>query len=483
MRRIWCRKGEKDTGAKNSAEKEKKMGGKKSKKENPGYVGAVKFWAWQSRGLSAAVQFIILSGFISIYCTNMLGLNPAVVGIILAVSKVIDAVTDLFAGYLVDKTETRLGKGRPYEFALIGLWLCTWLIFSVPEGLSVTLKYVWVVVFYIAAQSVCSTLLSANQNVYMIRAFGRDEQRIRLASFGGIVIMLGSIVVNVIFPTLQKTIATSLSGWSLLVGMFSVIFGVIGIMRFIFVKEENHDVVEKTEKISIKDVFAVLKANKYVYMICIMWMIYYLVNGMGVGTYFYTYVVGDVGIMGVMSLFGMVALPLLFFLPKLSGRISKGGMVMIACIFYIISSLMMFAAGTNIAIMAVASIFGGIASLPITYFTDLMLLDCATYIAYANGYRLDGTFGAIKGCAGKVGSALGSALTGALLAAGGFISTEGNADIVQPDSAIMMIRILMGLVPVILYVIVFIIMKFYDIEKRLPEIQKELDARKGKKHD
>lgn len=235
------------------------MGKQNNKRDNPGYVGAVRFWGWQSRGLSGAVQFIVLSGFISIYCTNMLGLNAAIVGTILAASKIVDAVTDLFAGFLVDRTETKLGKGRPYEFAIIGLWLCTWLIFTVPEGLSTTLKYVWVVVFYIAANAVCGTLLSANQNAYMIRAFGRDEQRVKLASFGGIVIMLGSIVVNAVFPVLQGKIATSLSGWSLLVGMFSVILGVIGILRFLLVKEENHDEVAKSEKVTLKDVFTVLK--------------------------------------------------------------------------------------------------------------------------------------------------------------------------------------------------------------------------------
>lgn len=452
---------------------------KTDKKNNPAYIGAVKFWAWQSRGLSAAVQFIVLSGFISVYCTNMLGLNAAVVGIILAASKVFDAVTDLFAGYLVDRTETKIGKGRPYELALIGLWLCTWLIFSVPAGLSKVMKYVWVMVFYVATNAVFSTLLSASSNAYTIRAFKTHEQRVKISSFGGIVIMFGSIAVNVIFPTLQKTIATSLSGWSLLVGMFAVIFGVIGMLRFLLVKEDVAVEVGASEKITMKDALAVLKTNKYVYMVCGMWLIYYLVTGMGIGTYFYTYVVGDISVMGTMSLFSVLVLPVMFFFPKLLKKMTMGQLVMVACVLYVINGILMFVAGANIAILAAASLVAGLAALPITYLTDLMLLDCGTYNAYINGNRMDGVICAIKGFTGKVGSALGSALVGVMLSLGGFVSSEGTSAVAQPESALLMMRILVGIVPAVLFAVLFFIMRYYDVEKKLPEIQKELEARKA----
>ena len=450
----------------------------KKKKENPGYVGAVKFWAWQSRGVSAAAQFIVMSGFIAIYCTSMLGMNAAIVGILLAASKVIDAVTDLFAGYLVDRTETKMGKGRPYELAIIGLWLCTWLVFSVPEGMGMTLKYIWVMVFYIAAQSVCSTLLSANQNAYMIRAFNRNEQRVKLASFGGVVIMIGSMAVNIIFPMLQKQIATNLQGWSKVVGMFAVVFGVLGILRFIFVKEENRDEVEKTEKIHLSDVAKVLKHNKYVYMISFMWLIYSLVTGMGAGTYFYTYIVGDISVMGTMSALSIVVLPLLFFFPAIMKKVPMGKLVIIGCIAYIVNGIMMFIAGANLGIIAAAMIVAGIASLPITYLTDLLMIDCGTYNEYVNGQRMDGVIGAVKGFAGKVGSALGSAVLGILLSMGGFISTQSGQVAEQPESALLMIRVAIGIVPAVLFLIVLIMMHFYTLDKKVAEIAKEKEQGK-----
>ena len=67
---------------------------------NPDRIGVGKFWAWQSRGASAAINFIVVS-FVAIYCTDTLGMPPALVGTLLAVSSVVDAITDLFAGFLV----------------------------------------------------------------------------------------------------------------------------------------------------------------------------------------------------------------------------------------------------------------------------------------------------------------------------------------------------------------------------------------------
>ena len=56
---------------------------------NPDKIGIGKFWAWQSRGASAAINFIVVS-FVAIYCTDALGMPPALVGTLLAVSTVIN---------------------------------------------------------------------------------------------------------------------------------------------------------------------------------------------------------------------------------------------------------------------------------------------------------------------------------------------------------------------------------------------------------
>lgn len=435
---------------------------------NPDKIGAVKFWAWQSRGASMAVNYIIL-GFVSMYCTDALNMSPALVGTLLMLSKVVDAITDLFAGYLVDRTSTRWGKGRPYEWSIVAAWFFTFLMYSVPGGAeaSTTLKCVWVLAMYVMINSVCVTLLSASQNPYMIRAFATEGQRVKLASLGGIVIMAASMAINIAFPIAMNRIATSPKGWSTLMLLIAVPMAFIGILRFFFVKE-TVEVKDNSaeERVKISDAFDVLKQNKYVYMVAFMYFAYQFITGMGINTYYFKYVVGNVELMGTATAIAVVALPLLFVFPAIMKKMTKGMLVQVGCICYVISGLLLFFCSDNFSTILIAFVFQGVAALPITYLTDLMMLDCGTYNAYRTGKRMDGTIGAIKGFAGKVGSAVAAGVLGFLLSIGGY----NGALEVQGDNALFMIRFLMGLMPVIAFGLVALIMIAYNLDKRIPEI-------------
>ena len=260
-----------------------------------------------------------------------------------AASKIVDAVTDLFAGYLVDRTNTRWGKGRPYEWAIVAEWILTFIMYSTPASASTTFKAVWLLVTYIMINSICTTLLSAAQNPYMIRAFATNNQRVRLATFGGIVIMVASMAINIIFPKLMANIATSPAGWSRLMLLIAVPMAVIGILRFFFVKEtiEIHE-DKAQEVVRMKDVFLVLARNPYVYMVGIMYFGYSLVTGMGVNTYYFKYAMGDVELMSGASAISIVALPLLAVFPALMKRATKGLLVQAGCIAYIIAGFLWY---------------------------------------------------------------------------------------------------------------------------------------------
>ncbi len=332
------------------------------------------------------------------------------------------------------------------------------------------MKAAWLLVTYVLINSVCTTLLSAAQNPYMIRAFETNEQRVKLASLGGIVIMAASMAVNIIFPILMAKIATSPAGWTMTIALIGVPMAFIGILRFFFVKEtvEVKDASDQ-EGIKLKDAFLVLAKNPYVWMVGLMYFGYMLVTGMGINTYFFTHVMGNIKLMSTASAISIVALPLLAVFPALMKRMTKSMLVQVGCIAYIITGLLWFFCYSSYPTVLIGFVFVGIASLPITYMTDLMMLDCGTYNAHVSGKRMDGTIGAIKGFLGKVGGAFGIALLGILLDVGGY----DGALSVQPDSAKLMIRVLMGGVPVVIFAAIAIMMMFYKVDRMLPELEKE----------
>ena len=443
----------------------------KNKKENPGKIGALKFWMWSARDLSLSANFIVLS-FVTIYCTNALDLNPMLVGTLLMVSKIVDAITDIFAGYLIDRTETKLGKGRPYEFAILGVWACTWLLYSAPAEASTAVKCIWIFVMYMFVNSIFTTLLNASGNPYMVRAFGTNEQRVKLASFGGIIIMVASIVINMVFPIAMARIATSAAGWSKMAAMFALPLGLIGILRFVFVKEtEKVDTV--SEKATFKDLLAVLKGNKYVYMVIAIQLVYSIVTGTGVATYYFTYVVKNLEIMGFISATSVLVVPLMVFFPLMLKKVAMGKMVQVGCIIYAVGSLMLFLSGGNIPVLIGATILTGVGSLPVTYLINLMALDCGSYNAYNGHQRMDGTIGAVKGFASKLGGALGSGLLGVMLSVGGFDAALET----QSSGTNMVIASVYGLIPCILFVGIAIMMIFYKLDKMMPEINQVISQK------
>lgn len=61
----------------------------------------------------------VLLGYVSYFAVNVLGLSSLLVGNIILVSKVFDGITDIIAGFLIDRTNTGLEKQDP----MIGLML------------------------------------------------------------------------------------------------------------------------------------------------------------------------------------------------------------------------------------------------------------------------------------------------------------------------------------------------------------------------
>ena len=284
--------------------------------------------------------------------------------------------------------------------------------------------------------------------------------------------MVASIVINITFPIAMTRIATSAAGWRKMIGMFALPLAVIGILRFFFVKEtEKVDTV--SEKVSFKDVLTVLKENKYVYMVIALQLVYSLVTGTGVVTYYFTYIVKNLEVMGVVSSVSVFVVPLMIFFPLMLKKVPMGKMVQIGCVFYAIGSFVAFVSGGSIPVLIGATVITGIGTLPVTYLVNLMALDCGSYNAYKGRQRMDGTIGAIKGFANKLGGACGSGLLGIMLTMGGFDSTLET----QTSSANFMIVALYTLIPCILFAVMAVMFSFYKLDKMMPEINRVIESK------
>jgi len=440
-----------------------------------------RFFAWKSRDISLGGQIIVL-GYLSIYASTVLGMPVALVGGLMMASKIIDAFTDLFAGFIIDNTRTKLGMARPYELCIIGGWVTTVLLFCCPPQWSIIAKSVWLFCMYALTCSIFQTFLYAAAQPYTVRAWKNRSQIIKMASYGGIVTTLGSAVVSVGFPRLMGSLATSAGGWRSLVLIFAVPLALIGILRFVFVKEQYEPEGSRPdEKTSVKEIAEMLRRNPYTWYTGVMVGMQQIILGMGAATYYFTYIVGDIGKYGTLQAFTILMLALMFIFPRLMKKMSVASLVILGCSIGAAGYIVNFFAGSSMAMLIVAFFATGFSQLPVSYLQAPMLMEVSAYNEYIGLPRMDSSASAIMNFMAKFCNALGAGILGILLQMCGFISTtDAAAGVEQPGSAIFMIRCLYSLIPVIFMVISIIAAtRFNKLSAMMPQIEEELKKRRG----
>lgn len=443
----------------------------KSKVKGPDYVPFWKIAAWGTRPIALGAV-TILTMYLSLYCTDTLKMPAALVGSLLMASKIFDGVTDLIAGWLVDNTNTKWGKGRPYELSILGVWICTYAMFAASDKWSLVGKSVWLFIMYTLIFSVFTTLLSAAETPYIIRAFKTQMGVVKAASYSGIIVTMGSMIVSISLPIFIGSMGSTAAGWRKMVGMYAIPLVLIGLIRFLVVKEDASVVEDNktAEKVGIKEILQVVKSNKYVWLMSIIFMVPTLLTSLSANTYYFTWIVGDIEKMSILSMLGMIGLVLILFFPALMKKFTAMEIVGFTAVLAIVGYAILFFAGTNMALLIVGSLLISFISLPTSYMRSPVVMDLSDYNEINGHARMEATLSAVANFLNKLGGAFGSFLLGIMLTFGGY---DGSLS-TQPESAINMIRMIFSVIPAIFMVIVLIcIFAYRPLDKFLAEKRAE----------
>ena len=136
---------------------------------------------------------------------------------------------------------------------------------------------------------------------------------------------------------------------------------------------------------------------------------------------------------------------------------------------------MIFFANANLAFFMIAKTVTSLAVIPFTVALIPMTGEICDYALYKSGKAMDGTISSAATMGGKIGIGLAAGISGALQAASGYISSEADVFVTQPDSAIFMIRFLISIYPAVLFALSAFCFFKIDLEKNgIADIQKEL---------
>ena len=136
-----------------------------------------------------------VSTFLFIFYTDVFGINPAAVGMLLLIARFSDGVSDVAMGIIGDRTTTKYGKFRPWIlWSAIPLGVILSLLFMSPN-LSPTGKIIYAYTTYI----IFTLVYTANNIPYgalMAVMTGDDKERTSLGSYRMVGAFTGGMVVQ-----------------------------------------------------------------------------------------------------------------------------------------------------------------------------------------------------------------------------------------------------------------------------------------------
>jgi GPH family glycoside/pentoside/hexuronide:cation symporter len=380
-------------------------------------------------------------------------------------------------GYVIDKTKSKHGKARPWL-----LWLCVpfavaaVLLFMVPNVSSV-----WQIVYIVITYNIVCLIYTALNVPYgtLNSLITQDQyERSVLNVFRMSFTMIGILIVSNFTLPLANMFGGGQSGWVFTFLLFGSIGAVLFFVTFKTTKERVKPVVEteKNTNVPLKDSLKTLAKNKYWSMVTLFIIVTFIWNALNAGSliFFAQYALGNTALVGVIAtVFTVFTLIGMVVVAPLTKRFGKRNAVIVGIIITLIGYGVMLIDVTNVTLLIVGAVIRGIGKAPVNGSMFSLLADTIEYGEWKTGIRNEGMVYSGGSMGIKIGSGLGTAIIGWVLAFGGYIG--GQAE--QAQSAIVAINSLFIYIPMGLCVVLFLLIYFYDLDKKYPKIIAELANR------
>lgn len=443
--------------------------------------------AYGSGDLASNCGYALISSFVMLYLTNAVGLNSAVIGTLMMVSKLLDGVSDIFFGGLMDRTRSRLGQARPWMlYGQIGVSACLFLVFSIPS-MSPNMQYAYFFVFYTAFNAVFYTANSIAYAALAAKITKNGQERVQLGSIRFIFATFTTLIISYNAMGLVERFGGGTKGWRTVALIFAVIALVVNTFCVLMVKEvPDEDVQPAGEndsdenapaagaKVSFGTSLKLLLKNPYYIIILGLYLVNYIYGGITQGSaiYFMTYYMGDPALLGTFSLFQLV--PVMIILTLTPMLVKKFGSMWKMNLYARIITLLMGvvfiigAVNKNLPVMLFATFLRNMAGGPLTGTLNALVAETSDYTWRTQGVRIDGVMFSCSSIGVKLGGGIGSAVVGWLLALGGFDGTAA----VQSAGAVNMIFFMYAVLPIVMGIVMAILVYLLKVEKA----NKEWDA-------
>ena len=432
-----------------------------------------------------------LVGQLTYFYTEKVGVAAGAIATTLLIVKILDAFTDIIMGYIVDHTAPGKEKYRPWILRMVlPTAIMMVLMFTVPANVSSALQMIYMFITNFLFTAVIFTVICVPYQAISVVRTNSQEERANIGTWRAAAGYVSGMIIAVLIIPITNMLGGDQKAWI----MFSAALAVVSaLLLFVTWKtSKEYPAVEgqavqisaepEEEKLPFSQTLKCLFHNKYWVMALILAIssnIFYGLSNSS-GTYYCKWIYGNDNLVGILGGVGLIPTVVGFALtPVMIKKLGITKTLRVSFVIGIIGNILRLINPYNFVYNAVLGCFSTFANIPMMCLLGVLTAMSIDYNEYKFGKRIVGSSQAAASFGSKVGNGLGTSMIGWCLAIAAY---ESTMTVLTPavKQAIFTFNIYL---PLAMFVIMFIVAMKFDLEKKLPEIQKELETRRAQKQN
>ena len=418
----------------------------------------------------------VVGTFLTAYYTDTVGIAAAAIGTMMLLTRFLDGISDILMGGIIDKTNTKWGKARPWLLISAPL-ICVALIltFNVPGSLGSGAKLVYAYLTYIFLNCITYTAYMISHTALLSRMTLDVHARQTMTSINQIVNNIVQLIVTGF--TLQFV---EKWGWTAVSVAYGIITTVMILICF-FGTREHLDMNTETEEVHVetvplKQAVPALLKNKYFYLVAALFILALsIASGNGSMTVYYCQnILEDTNMMTPLSM--ALTIPVIvgnFFVPSIVRKFGHQKTLIVSSLLMLGGFLIVALAPYNATAAVAGTVVRGFGNGAIFACGFALSAQVVDYGEWKFNVRSEGLVNSCVSFGQKVGLGLGAAIASWIIAAGGYVGTAAEQS-ASAKSAIVFAYTWYGVILAALLLVVSILL---NIDKYENSIKTDLEKR------
>lgn len=432
-----------------------------------------------------------LVGQLNYFYTDKVGLAVGSVGIVLAISKVIDAFSDVIAGNFIDHS-----KGGDHKYfrwilpQIIPAALIMVLMFTVPIQAGQIPGVIYALITNLVLSAGLYTFIATPFSAVMTVRSRSLSERGSIGLFRAVANYGAGMLISILTIPVTNMLGGTQSAWI----KYGVVLGVLVFVLFAICchngrkakfacdyEEETEGAAEEEEEpVPFKEAMTMLLKNKYWVIILLFNLITSVTSGITASgsIYYCKWIFGNDNLVALAGALGFFATLVGFVVSKpIIAKLGVRKTIDFGVLGAAFTALIRCIIPTNFKVYIAVSVIGSFVQIPLMCLYGVLLAMVIDYNEYTYYNKMVGVSSGAIGIGTKIGSGVGSVILTACLALGAY-----NPDLeVATTSMRYAIYAFSNYLPLIINLGLFVLFRFFDLEEKLPAIHEELARRRSQK--